>query len=450
MDIKRITYLTLTLLLYLSVASCSDEVEEPKQEGNPTIQIESQFTDVHFGDLLPFEVTVSDNVPLSVLNVNLYFGEEEVTGTTIRTKDNGQYSGTIEVPFEKNIPDGTATLEFVLINTTMKKTTKTVDVPITRAAYPYLILVTSDGSFPMTSTGQPYEYAITSAFPSTELPAYIKTPVIDDKGREIVFGWDEEGGTVIEGTSNNIPFVSPIAGSYTVTFNTKTFEASPFFEVVLNGEKMQMVDKENYQLDVDLTQGEEITLEGLTDWWIDPDFFAKQGDKLTFVPISGKYRITANLKFNYLKVETMSGNDLATLQPDGTGAIWIIGDNIGKPSLDNTTGWDTSKAICMAPIGDKKYRVTLIAGTSISIPDINFKFFHQKGWGGEFSNETLSTNSDLVFIGAGEDPGPGNAKRDPGNLGLYKDKVLTEGKTYVFTIDLSGGNDNAMLAVEEM
>ena len=147
----------------------------------------------------------------------------------------------------------------------------------------------------------------------------------------------------------------------------------------------------------------------------------------------------------------MTGNDPASLQPDGTGAIWVIGDNIGKPSVaENVVGWsNTDKALCMVPLGDKKYQVTVVGGETISTEDINFKFFHQKGWGGEFSNSTLKTSSDIVFVGAGEDPGPGNSKRDPGNLGLYKGTTLKEGSTYVFTIDVSAGIDKAVLTVEE-
>lgn len=444
MNMKKIKYWMFVFVVSFALASCDNEVVEPQQEGNPTMQIEDQFANVHFGDILPFEVTVNDNVPLSTLTAKLYFGEEEVSKTIIRTKENGQYTGSIAIPYGKNIPDGTATLEFILVNITMKKTTQTFDVPVKRAPYPYLILVTTDASYPMVPTGQPNEYAASSAFPTTELPAYIKTPVLDGKGREILFGWDDGQGGIAEGTSNNIPFVSPEGGTYSVTFNTRTLEASPFFEVILNGQKMNMVDKDNYQLDIDLTQGEEITFEGLTNWWVDPDFFAQDEDKMTFVPISGRYRVTANLPLNYLKVEVLAGSNLATLQPDGTGAIWIIGDNIGKPSYTtNHVGWNPPKALCMAPVGDKKYQVTVVGGETVSVDAINFKFFHQKDWGGEFGSQSLTSESDIVFVGNGTNG------RDNGNLGIIEGKTLTAGKTYVFTVDVSGGINNAVLTVEE-
>lgn len=441
---KKIRYWIAALVIPAIMASCSSEVVEPQQKGNPTLQVESQFTNVHFGDLLPFEITVNDEVPLSTLTAQLYFGEEEVAKTIIRTKENGTYSGIIEVPYGQNIPDGTAALTFTLVNTTLKKATQSFDVPITRANYPYLILVTADGSYPMVPTGRPNEYAATDAFPSTELPAFIKTPVVDDKGREILFGWDDGTGSVAEGATSHIPYVSPVSGTYTVTFNTKTFETGPFFEVLLNGKKMNMADKENYRLDVEFKQGDIVTLEGLTDWWVDPDFFAVDGEKITFVPISGRYRVTANLPHNWLRVEALAGDDVATLQPDGSGAVWVIGSQVGKPSYTtNEVGWDTSKALCMAPIGGKKYRLTLVAGETVNPLEINFKFFHQKGWGGEFGSTSLHTESDIVFVGDGANG------RDNGNLGIIVGETLEAGATYLFTVDLSAGNDNGVLTVEK-
>lgn len=441
---RRLIYFILTIFGILGIYSCAEEISDLQQEGNPSLQVENQFTNVHFGDVLSFTATVSDNIPLSTLTAILYFGEEEVERTTIRTKENGVYSGEITVPFLKDIPDGTATLEFVLLNTTLKSVIQTFDIPITRASYPYLILVTADGSYPMIPTGVPNEYAATEPFPSTELPAYIKTPVVDDKGQEIIFGW--EAGAVTQGVSENIPFVSPTGGTYSVTFNTMTYAATPFFEILLNGSKMMMVDKQNYQIDIDLTQNQEFEIEGLVDiadWWIDVDFFTEiETGKYRFNPISGKYRVMANLTHKYFRVEVLDGSSPATLKSDGTGAVWVIGDQLGKPSYtENHVGWNTSNALCMAPIGNKTYQMTLVAGESINANEINFKFFHQKDWGGEFGSATLSSSSDIVFVG------DGNNGRDNGNLGLVEGTTLEVGATYVFTVDLSAGSSSGVLTV---
>lgn len=444
---RHLTYYILGVIGIMALFSCADEVSDLQQEGNPVLQIENTFSNVHFGDNLPFTATVSDDIPLSTLSAILYFGEEEVARTTIRTKEEGEYKGIISVPFLKDIPDGTATLEFVLLNTTLKRAEQRLDVPITRAPYPYLILVTADASYPMLPTGQPFEYAATEPFPSTDLPAYIKTPVMDDKGREIIFGW--ESGAVKQDVSENIPFVSPVAGPFPVTFNTKTYQAAPFFEILLNGTKMTMLDKQNYVIDANLTKGQEFTIEGLEDiasWWIDADYLTEiEAGKYKFKPITGNYRITANLTLKYFRIEVLDGNNPASLKADGTGAIWIIGDQVGKPSYTgNHVGWNPSNALCMAPIGNKTYQVTLVAGESINAAEINFKFFHQKDWGGEFGSATLSTDSNIVFVGDGTNG------RDNGNLGLVSGTTLETGATYVFTVDLSAGNDKGILNVVKL
>ncbi len=443
---KNIRYLIFGLIGFLAFSCSEEEATEIQPEGNPALEIEDQFANVHFGDDLPFTATVSDQVPLSTLTAVLYFGEEEVSRTEIRTKENGEYSGTIHVPFEQNIPDGTATLEFELVNTTLNSVTQAFEVPVARAEYPYLILVTEDGSFPMVPTGEANEYAATEPFPATDLPGYIKTPVVDEKGNEMVFGW--EAGEITKGSTDYIPFVSPVSGTYSVTFNTFNYEAGPFFEILFNGEKMNMIDKENFQIDVELTQGQEIQINGLGNldqWWIDADYLDQQEVGVyNFVPIDGKYRVTANLAMNYFKVEVLDGNSPATLNADGSGALWIIGEGIGKPSLDNEVGWNPGNALCMAPVSPLVYQVTVVAGESVNASSINFKFFHQKDWGGEFTNEVLSTSSDIVLVGDGDNG------RDPGNLGFADGVTLSQGTTYVFEVDMTAGIENAVLSVNEL
>lgn len=442
---KKIKYLTFSILSLVLTASCTDE-DNDKSPGNPVIDAKTGFTGAYFGDHLPFTIGVSDHVPLSTLTARLYFGDGQVAETVIRTKENGDYSGSIYVPFYKDIPDGTATLEFTLTDIRLSSVTKSFDLPVSRPAYPYLILVAANASYPMRPTGAPNEYAATEAFPSTDFPAYIKTPAFGERGSEITFGW--EGGAVREGVTAAIPFISPQAGVYSVTFNTKTYAAAPFFEVLVNGQKLRMADRENFTIDLNLTQGETLTVEGIpdiADWWTDPDFFTKVSDnQYGFVPIAGRYRITANTTHRYFNVEVMSDNAPATLQPDGAGAIWVIGTDVGKPSVTgNEVGWNTDKALCMSPVGGGKYRLTLTGGRTVNTGSINFKFFHQKGWGGEFASN-LTTASDIVFVGSGGDSG-----RDPGNLGIVAGKTLEEGVTYVFIVDVSAGIDHAVLTVEK-
>jgi len=450
--------LIIILLVALSLTSCNKN-DDGKDTGNPAIELPAQLSPAFFGDSLPFTATVSDNVPLSTLKSDLYFGEEIVSSTTIRTKENGDYSGKIYIPFYANTPDGTATLEFTLTNINLGKVVKDVDLPVSRPFFSYLILVSSDGTeypmiqFPRMTAMPDYVYSATASFPSSDLLAYIKTPAYGDNGNELTFGWNGSG--IEQGLTDNIPFANPVGGTYSITFNTQTYEAAPFLIVKIND--IQMIrNGNNFSADLDITKGQQLNVSGIgdiQDWWIDPDWLSSSGDKsqLTFKAISGKYRITADFAKKWFRVEAMSGNNLATLQTNGTGAIWIIGTNIGKPSLGNEVGWNTDNGLCMVPEGNGKYHVTLVAGASsdagasVDASSINFKFFYQKGWGGEFTPPALTTTSSWVFVGDGAAKDYQGNTRDPGNLGLLQ--ALETGATYVFTVDVSGGLSNAVLTV---
>ncbi|MDR1983496.1 MAG: DUF5125 domain-containing protein [Prevotellaceae bacterium] len=442
---KKYIYLLMTLII---LNSCSKD--EVQILGNPSLELRSELNAAMLGDSLVFTATVSDDVPLSTLKAKFYLGEELVSETVIRTKNNGDYTGKIYIPYFPNIPNKTATLELVLQNTSMTSITKTYEIEVNRPDYPYLILVTRNGMYPMVKTGT-YQYAATELFPSTDLPAYIKTPIISEWGNEISFGWDNGG--ITQGSTTEIPFVSSVSGVFSVTFNTLTYEASPFFEIFVNNQKMDMVDKTNFKIDLELTTGQEIIIDGIDDianWWIDVDFLTKVlNNTFALVPVDGKYRITANTEHKYFRIEAMQGNDLATLQPDGSGAIWVIGNGIGKPSyVTNHVGWTTENALCMSPIGNNQYQITFKAGETVDASSIDFKFFHQAGWGGEYSNATLSTSSAIVFVGDGSTQDYNGDNRDPGNLGLLQ--ALEANAVYVFVIDVSAGIDNAILTVTKI
>lgn len=441
---KRYIYMIIAVMLIVTLGACKKGTEE-KPVGLPVLTSGTTFQKGFFGDSLQFSFDVKDTeVPLSTLKAQLFYSEDMVSETVIRTKSNGTYTGKIYIPYYANIPNGTATLKFVLQNTSLTITEESFQLPLERPDYPYLTLVTTDQEYRMERLGL-YEYGVKADFP-VEVNGYIKAPAFGSQGNELNFGW--ENNTVVEKNVTEIPFSNTFAGNYTIKFNTFNYEASPFIAYAMDQNLMKRIDDNTYQVDLTLTNGTEVTIDGFEDlnsWWIDRDYFTRDAGKISFAALTGKYRITANLKLKYFIVEALRNDQLATLQADGTGAVWIIGEGIGKPSLTtNTVGWDTGKALCMAPIGDKKYRVTVVAGTNISPDNINVKFFHQKNWGGEFNGTTVTTTSDVVFIGDGSNG------RDGGNLGILTGKSLEVGSTYVFTLDLKMGNDKAVLAVQKL
>ncbi|NDV70252.1 DUF5125 domain-containing protein [Dysgonomonas sp. 25] len=441
MKTNKLILLFITILI--AFTSCDDDDKSP---GNPVMDSKTEFTSAMFGDSLQFTVNVMDDVPLSTLKAQLFYGEDMVSETVIRTKTNDDYTGKIYIPYYANIPNGTATLKLVLQNIRFTITEEEHDLPLTRPDFPYLTFVTENGDYNMPRTGL-YEYALTDNLPR-KIKGYIKAPAMGTSGNEIDFGWVDNA--IKEHSTEGIPFSNSDAGVYSITFNTFNYEAAPFIiSYAVNDEKMDRVDDDNYKIDLALLQDDEIAVEGFDDfenWWLDPNFFKKDaGGRITFVPSDGKYRIKANLQHEYMTAEVLdASNNPASLQADGTGAVWVIGDGVGFPSFaTNAVGWNTAKALCMVPIGNKKFEILFIAGKTIKLDDINFKFFHQKGWGGEFSHTALTTTSTLVFVG---DTTNG---RDSGNLGIVDGQTLEDGATYAFVLDLSAGNSNAVLTVEK-
>lgn len=444
---KKNIYLTLALVGVLSVASCNDDDWNP---GNPGMDVNMEQADALFGDSLPFTVKASDlEVPLSTLKAQLYYGDEKVSETVIRTKTSGEdYTGKIYVPFLPSIANGKATLKYVLQNIHFTTTEQEQEITLARPDFPYLTLVTDEGTeYKMERTAL-YQYNVTNEFPQ-KLKAYIKTPKTGENGNELRFGWDNDNKIAVGG-DNTISFSNTEPGAYEVKFNVYSYEASPFVKLKVNGEEMDMVDANTYTMDLSLKKNdllEFVGVPGYDNWYIDPDYFSKEADgKLKFLPMDGSYRITADLKYQYFKVIALKGNEAATLQNDGTGAIWVLGNGIGKPSVGaNEVGWNPGKGLCMSQISAKKYQVTVVAGKTLKADKIDFKFFYQDGWGDEYTHTDITTNSDLVGIGVGGDDLPGD-----GNLYLLDGKSFELGGIYRFTVDVTGGVKKAVLSIEKI
>ena len=442
---KNIKLYMLTITGALLLGSCAKE--DYLGPGNPTMDFGTDFSVAYFGDSLPFIINAKDvDVPLSTLKAQLFFGDEKVSETVIRTKDSDKdYEGKIYIPYLKEIPNGTATLKFILQNINFTTTEKEYNLPLSRPDFPELTLVTTDGEYIMKRT-ELYNYSVTKTFPQ-QVGGYIKADKYGENGNDIYFGW--EGGEITHGIKDKITFSNSKAGKYSISFNTFNYEASPFIKLLINGNEMEMIDANNYKVDIALNQGDKITISGIPsfdEWWIDPDYAEKGSDgSLIFRPISGNYRLKADFGKKYFAFETLKNGEPAILENDGSGALWIIGDGIGKPSFSsNEIGWVTEKAICLPQIENKIYELTFVAGKQVKTDNINFKFFHQNGWGGEYTDNELTCNSDIIYVGDGENG------RDKGNLGIKEGKSLTAGNIYKIKINLTAGKDKAVMTVEEL
>ncbi len=451
--IKSTIFLMAGLLL---LAACKDDEYKFADHG-PDVAVVSISDEAYMGGLINFSVNISDrDFDLSTILAQLYFDEDVVSDTTIRTKTEGLYEGTLHVPFLANIPDGTATVVFTGTNVGQGRTVLSpVGVKVTRPTFDHLTLKTAEGMEYTMEMGERHVYSVTSTFDSI-VEATIEAPAVEAGCSNLNFGWD--GSAIQEGATGNIPFSGGMAGEYTISFNTLTFEGSPFNSpFTINGTDATFEDANTYYAVLDLTQGGTITIDGyaagFNGWNIDPDWIEEVSDGVyTFLPVSGKYKITVEFDNEFFRFETMKNNtETATLDySNGTGAIWLIGANVGKPTTANDVNWTTEKGICLPMIESGKYQITLVAGVNILTSSLNFKFYSAKGWDGEFKSTNISTTSDLVYVGDGD-------TGDDGNIYLKDDVTLELGGVYKFTVDLtgatfsgSGAPTGAVLVVEQV
>ena len=233
------------------------------------------------GGKIDFMADLSDDkYPLSVINAKLYWDVETgdpVSEVEIRTESAGTYAGSLAVPFQKDIPDGIATVVFTSVNTHLGKTYDTVYVAVNRPKFESLSLVSGSWKKNLVPVeGKEHEYAYEGTLP-TDFQPYIVTPTIDGKGSEITFGWD--GSQIAINGGKAIPF--DVAGKGKITFNTKTFVGTPFIDIRIKDVKADPTPQGSYKALVPLKKGDKLSFSGIEDidsWYFEPDHFNVKED----------------------------------------------------------------------------------------------------------------------------------------------------------------------------
>ncbi|MCI1685526.1 MAG: DUF5016 domain-containing protein [Prevotella sp.] len=452
---KKFKYLLFTLLALSLLGSCSDD--DNNKAGNPVIDLKSDLSSACFGDSLEYTVNCKDEggVPLSTLKAFLYFSDELVSQTTIRTKTEGDYTGKIYIPYLKGIPNGKITLKLVLQNIRFSTTQQDVDIQVSRPENDFINLVSSDGQIykMLPVAGQPYQYSTTVPPKGNEttFSGHFVAPAFGEKGVEQTFG--ERDNDVIQGETKDLIFSVNHTKDIQVTFNTQTYAYAPVYDpkvpIIIDITQNSNVYVGN------LIQGHKYRFTGddainAQDWFYDTDYFKKNRDStFTFQAVSGSYTINADFSNKYFRIWSMNGGLPTSLNADGSGALWIIGsEGINKPFWNTINhGWwtGTDSDLSLAQIKNKVYQLTLTVGQQLDPGNVNFKFFGQPGWGTEFhakgGDYVLSLSSSDFFMGDGTNGG------DNGNVYPMKGVTLKEGDTYVFTVDLTKGCAKGVVTV---
>ncbi len=440
-------------LCAFGLASCNDKNDDFDDKGSSEVVSIVTPPQVYMGDSIEIKYSIkSHDFRANQSKVQLYVGDDMVSERMMTTPQDGEYSTKLYIPYTKGTDDQEVTVKVRTQNERFAAGTKEEKIQLVRPHFSKLYLVDSEGKrHEMTpSDSDPYLFSVTDNFPS-ELYATIIAPKYGDNGNEIVFGSSD--GAITNGVTDQINFSADTDGRYTVTFNTKTYAGTPFIKFAVNGVEFEKVDNNNYKVDGEIQQGQEIEITGLKDeyakYWINPTFFdvvkGTSGKKLRFRGQTGQYRIVCDKGKKYFRVLPLGtdGKSLATMNSSEPG-VWVIGDgNIGFPSYKaNKSNWNPNEgnAIPFCPMGNNIYELVLKAGTNINPGNINWKLFYQNGWGTEFVLGNYASIEGLqpYFSVPASD---GNIKK--GSAGL------TSGKYYRVKLDLTNGPKKAVISCTE-
>ncbi|MBQ3203458.1 MAG: DUF5121 domain-containing protein [Alistipes sp.] len=449
---KILKYIALPLLAIATMVGCKDDPELRVTDQGPQMNVVAVDAEAYFGSNIHFEVSMNDVRPLSTLKAQLFFDEEMVAETVIRTKTNGTYEGTVLVPFAAEIPDGTAKLALVGQNIEFGLTTIEKEVAVYRPQPDKIYFVSGDQEYEMARQSG-YLYSVTAEFPQKP-KGYFRTDELDVDGTIATFGW--KSGAIAWDSTADIPLSNAVAGEYPITFDMFSFEATPFLKLMFAGSELGLRDGSDsqYVAAVALKQGETYTLEGLdiSEWTIDPDWFTSNGDgSMVCNVIDGYYLVQFDTAAEYVSAMTCDAAGVPAMfdTATGKGALYLVGEGLGKPNLAGAPGWVPEKGLCLAPVAADRHQITAIAGLSMKADGINFKFFGQNnGWGPvELKGDMLSCTSDLILVGTGAEADGGNGV-DSGNVQLQEGKTFEPGGVYTFTLTWNGGTGT--FAVEKV
>ena len=418
------------LIVFVAMAavalSCAKTPTFERAEKGPEMKVNSFTESTYMGANIKVNLNLSDaDFALSTVKAVLYYGETEVASETLRTKTEGNYELSIQAPLLKEIPDGTANLVLRAQNVGLGITETTLDVALQRPDFETLSLVDESGKSYELKKTEKYVYERTDNFPSY-VNSTVVTPQFND-GETITLGWD--GSALSASSTELIPFGSSIAGNYTIKLNLFDLSISPTGSAAV-------VSVAEYKKGQKMEFGNVVDL---NNWTIDPDFFDvdKESKAVTFRAIDGLYKMEYDTKSMFIRVEPMKDAQTPlSLAEDGTGAVWLIGSSFGKPEIGPSWNTETG-AYPAAQVERKIYEFTLAVPGQLAVSGSEFKFFHRKGWEGEF------TKPDFKKI----DLSPAFEMTDAGNI---KAVDVKPGRGYKIILDLTEGINKAAVSYEEV
>ncbi len=486
---KAYKYFTMAAAALLLLAGCrKNEFRTVYPAGDPQLSATMQTTDVEYGrDSIYFQVRVSETeTPLSTLSVKVIVGTRILASETLRTKDY-EWERTLSyfVPFGANMAEGEP-VRVYLTATNVEGTTKNLilsDCVGHRPAMETMYIMPPSVSYGAIGKGK----QLTSEdgrFVAYEL-GYPKSfecllAVVGNKFGRVDWNYPVFG--MLNGELAMISkaqFESGEATSITIANDAyetiDTVQFNPLtFELTFSGKVAQPISALNVETDLEeepsyitasaarklyrgaklyFDKDSEIEITGCQDLQkaYNMDWMEFVSDtKVKFLGEKGMYYVSYDIANDYIVIEPL-------YDVEKPNVMYLCGAGLGQPnySATITSGWgfdSPNQNFVGRPVSTGVYQFTVYMENAQSTDyakygTLNFKFFHQHGWGGEEDGGTytqvgLSINGIDSSTGITKDgeKGDGSEGNEKGNWiasneafsGVYRITLDTNKKTTTY------------------
>lgn len=414
---KRIFQVLFLALIAIGYTACQpDSFREVYPKGNPTVEAHMLTNEVLFGsDSISFEVKITEKAtPLSTLSIKVIVGLNVIVNEEVRTPNfNFEQKFTYAVPFGPNMPEGepvkvylTATnvegtaTDFILsdcvghrpVLETMYVMPPTIDYkPLGKGKQ----MTWDEEKFVAYDLGYPKSIECLLAVVGTKFGRIDwNYPVFGMKGDKLSLITQEEFesgvATSIQLSNDNIESID------TIQFDPMTFDlyfggkvAQPVSALDVNADLAEVAGKTYRYSKIFFDPAIEVTISGVTNMATayNLDYMElKDGNVVKFLGEKGMYEVYYLPEEDYIVVEPLRD----AVYPN---VMWMTGVGFGlpvaAPKVQGGWGFDNlGQYIACRTVAPKVYQFTayLKNGANADFEtygSLNFKFFHQKGWGGE-------------------------------------------------------------------
>jgi hypothetical protein len=414
---KRIFQVLFLALIAIGYTACQpDSFREVFPKGDPQVTANMLTKDVNFGSgSISFEVTITEKeTPLSTLAIKVIVGMNVIASEEVRTPDlMFKDTFTYAIPFGPNMPEGEP-VKVYLTATNVEGTTKDLILndcighrPALETMYampPTIDYKPLGKGKQMTWDGEKFT-AVDLSYPKSIecLLAVVGTkfgrvdwnyPVLGMLNGQLSLITEEQfnagEATPIVLANDNIESID------TITFDPLTFDlyfggkvAQPVSALDVNVDLAEVAGKTYRYSKIFFDPTIEVTINGVSNMATayNLDYMeVKSNNVVKFLGEKGMYDVYYLPEEDYIVVEPLKD----AVYPN---VMWMTGVGFGLPVAAPKTqgGWgfdNLGQYIACRTVAPKVYQFTAYMKNGVNADfetygSLNFKFFHQKGWGGE-------------------------------------------------------------------